>query len=124
MPFTTAGRNEAANGVAAATTHLSLHSANPGNTGANELTGGTPAYARKVPVWAAPVNGRRNLTAAQQFDVPAGSSVAYVGFWKNDNGTWSFLGYDELRDAEGEPVVETYGGQGVYTLNAFIDFPA
>ena len=34
-------------------THFSLHTADPGATGASEVTGGSPAYARKAAVWAA-----------------------------------------------------------------------
>lgn len=32
-------------------THLSLHEADPGKTGASEATGGTPAYARQPVTW-------------------------------------------------------------------------
>lgn len=61
-------------------THASLHSAYS-STGANELTGGAPAYARKSVTWAA-ASGRSKATSASVvFDVPAGSTVAFIGLW-------------------------------------------
>jgi len=43
-----AERNYLADQEAARITHLSLHTASPALTGANEATGGSPAYARKA----------------------------------------------------------------------------
>ena len=43
-----AERNYLADQEAARITHLSLHTATPGTTGASEATGGSPAYARKA----------------------------------------------------------------------------
>ena len=61
-------------------THASLHSAYS-STGANELSGGSPAYARKALTWAA-ASGRSKATSASvAFDVPAGSTVAWIGLW-------------------------------------------
>lgn len=64
-------------------THASLHSASTGGTGANELTGGSPAYGRKAITWAASAAGGSvaNITTPLVFDVPAGATVAYIGFW-------------------------------------------
>lgn len=61
-------------------THGSLHSAYS-STGTNELTGGSPAYARKALTWAA-ASGRSKATSASAvFDIPAGSTVAWIGMW-------------------------------------------
>ena len=61
----------------------SLHSGNPGAAGtSNEITGGTPAYARKAVVFNAAGSSERVLNADVTFDVPA-CTVAYVGFWTN-----------------------------------------
>jgi hypothetical protein len=43
-----------------------------------------------------------------EFDVPAGATVAYVGYWAA-GPTW--LGSDQVTS-------ETYAGQGTYTLLA------
>lgn len=76
--LTTSGRNQLldANDVA----FLSLHNGYPGLTQANEITGGTPAYARKSVTWAAAAAGSKASSNAQVFDVPAGTTVAWVGY--------------------------------------------
>jgi len=65
-----------------ATQTVSLHSADPGSTGASELTGG--GYARKPVVWAAASidgNSRGQIAGAPiQFDVPAGA-IGFYGVW-------------------------------------------
>jgi hypothetical protein len=67
-------------GAGVGATHGSLHSAYS-SSGANELTGGSPAYARKAATWAA-ASGRSKATSASMvFDVPAGQTVRWVGFW-------------------------------------------
>lgn len=64
---------------------VSLHTAFPGVTGANEVSGGAPAYARKAIVTNAASGGQRLLNAAVTFDVPA-STIRWVGFW--NGATW------------------------------------
>lgn len=63
----------------------SLHTAFPGVTGASEVSGGAPAYARKAIVTNAASGGQRLLNAAVTFDVPA-STIRWVGFW--NGATW------------------------------------
>ena len=61
---------------------VSLHTAYS-STGTNEVTGGSPAYARKAITMAA-ASGRAKASSTQPvFDVPASTSVAYVGYWTN-----------------------------------------
>jgi hypothetical protein len=61
-------------------THASLHTASPGTTGASELSGGSPAYARKALTWAAgTVDG--TVTASATFDVPTGVTITHAGVW-------------------------------------------
>lgn len=51
-------------------------------TGANEVTGGSPSYARKNLTWAAAASGAKALAATLPvWDVPAGTDVAWVGLW-------------------------------------------
>lgn len=58
-----------------------LHSAYS-TTGANELTGGTPAYARKGITWAAAASGAKALAATfPTWDVPAGTTVGWWSGW-------------------------------------------
>ncbi|AYR01093.1 hypothetical protein SEA_LEMOND_28 [Mycobacterium phage LeMond] len=74
---------------------ISLHSADPGVTGASEITGGS--YARKSTTWgtAAIVSGGADAGKAQivgstqSFSVPAGVPVAYYSVRKSD-GTFLY----------------------------------
>ena len=63
-------------------THASLHTGFPGTTGANEVTGGSPAYARKAITINASSGGSRSLNAAVTFDVPA-CTVKWIGLWNS-----------------------------------------
>lgn len=57
----------------------SLHSDYPGTTQANEITGGSPAYARKGITFASAASGSKASSNAQVFDVPAGSTIRWIG---------------------------------------------
>lgn len=61
--------------------YVSLHTGDPSTTGANEATGGSPAYARKLTTWSADVvdDGVRAGTEVT-IDVPAGT-YTYAGLW-------------------------------------------
>lgn len=93
MPYNDASKAVMLNALAAAITHLSLHTSasSPGSTGAAEATGGSPAYARKVPSFGTPALGVLPLSAPVVFDVPAGT-YANVGMWAGS----TFLGYGAL----------------------------
>jgi len=69
-------------------TQASAHTGYPGTTGANEVTGGAPAYARQSIVVNTSSGGIRALNAAVVFDVPA-CTVRFFGYW---NGS-TFVGY-------------------------------
>jgi|SRR6188474_214594 hypothetical protein len=91
-------------------THVSLHTANPDPSGGSEVTGGSPAYARKSVTWNAASSG--NMTASNQpvFDVPAGTTVTHVGFFTaSTSGT--YYGMADVTD-------EVFGAQGTYTLTS------
>lgn len=66
--------------LAAGAKFASLHTAYSA-AGANELVGGAPAYARKAAAWAGAAAGAKATSAAMVFDVGAGSTVRFVGFW-------------------------------------------
>lgn len=69
-------------------THASLHTADPGATGTSEVTGGTPAYARKALTWSA-ASGTTKAAAQVTFDVPAGTTVTHFGLWSaSTSGTF------------------------------------
>lgn len=60
--------------------YASLHTADPGTTGASEISGGSPAYARKALSWTAG-SSDGVVTATVTFDVPTGVTVAGAGVW-------------------------------------------
>jgi hypothetical protein len=92
----------------------SAHSADPGTTGtANELTGGSPAYARKAITWASATSAAPSVKALAAtfptFDIPAGSTVSFIGFWTLVTGG-TYGGCIDVTD-------EAYVGQGTYLFN-------
>lgn len=111
MALTNAELNALLDIAAARYGFASLHSASPGSTGVNELTGGSPAYARQAVAWD-PASGQIvAIDGTELFDVPAGSTVHSVGLWSAlTAGT--FYGSDALSAAE------SYVGQGTYELTA------
>ncbi len=88
----------------------SLHTANPGSTGTSEVTGGSPAYARKSITWSAASASSKASNNAPLFDVPPNTTVTHTGFWSASTGG-TFYGYLDITD-------EAYVGQGTYTLNS------
>lgn len=85
MPYTAAVKAEILNGMTI--DKVSLHSGFPGTTGANELSGGAPAYVRVTIAVNAASGDSRLLSAAVNINVPA-STVSWIGFW--DNTTFLF----------------------------------
>jgi hypothetical protein len=68
-------------------TLASLHTAYPGTSGSSEVSGGSPAYAKKAITVNASSGGSRLLNAGVTFDVPA-CTVKWIGFW--NVGTFLF----------------------------------
>lgn len=94
-------------------THASLHTGYPA-TAANELTGGSPAYARKAisfeAVAGTELAGSVDATNQPVFDVPAGTTVSAAGFCT------AISGNDTTIITEANLTDEAYVGQGTYTL--------
>lgn len=108
MPYSILGKNLMLNALGAAAIYVSLHSADPGESGTNELSGGSPAYARKSITWNAASGGSMDDSNVPVFDVPASSTVSYVGFWSALT-TGTFYGSANVTD-------EVFNAQGTYTL--------
>jgi hypothetical protein len=104
---------------AASGTYMSLHAGDPTVTVAtalaNEIGGGTPAYARKQVNYAAAASGAKALAANVVFDIQAGDSFSHYALWSvASSGTQAqFKGSGALAAAEG-----AYGSQGTYTVTA------
>ena len=122
MPYSTAGKNlmlDALRGTnpTVAIAYASLHTASPGDDGSNEVTGGSPAYARKGITIAAASGGEVAASNQPVFDVPGSTTVTHVGFWSAVSGG-TFLGSADVTD-------ETFASQGTYTLtSAMLDLNA
>jgi hypothetical protein len=99
--------------LATLATRLSLHSGDPGASGtANEITGGSPAYARQAIAWNAAAAGSLDSSNVPEFDVPGGDTpVSHWGLW-NTAGT-VFYGSGAFPDTE------TFAGQGKYQVTDF-----
>lgn len=90
-----------------ATAWVALHTAEPTTVGQYEITGGSPAYARKQITWTSGTGGV--LTAANvTFDVPAGTAV-----WASLN-TASTAG--SMIDKQALSPSITTSGQGTITV--------
>lgn len=108
--FTNAAKNAALDGLASYGAYVSLHTSDPGTTGAGELTG--TGYARVQATWAASINGSKS-TNQVTITVPASRTVTYYGIWTAGSAGGFAFG-DAL------PAPETYGAQGTYQLTITI----
>jgi len=104
------GRIVGVDAIAALGTRWALHTGDPGgaDSASNEVTGGSPAYARKPVAWnAANVAGVATQNGDVVLDVPASTTVSWVSLW-NTAGTVRYLKKD-VTD-------EVFGAQGTYTI--------
>lgn len=100
--LTTAAKNAMLDGMGI--TKVSLHTADPGQDGSNEVTGGT--YAQKNIAFNAASGGNLDSSDTPVFDVPAGVTINHVGFWAGVVFKYSST-----------ITPEAYGAAGTYTLN-------
>ena len=74
-----------------------------------EISGGSPAYARKAIAWNAAASGTMDdSTNGAVFDVPAGGAVHYVTGWSASSGGTLYT-MDKV-------TTEVFGAQGTYTV--------
>lgn len=90
MAFTNATKEAAALAVTALGGYISLHTADPGTTGASEATGGSPAYARKLTTWTGGASDGSVPGSQVTFDAPAGT-YTHFGIWTAATGG-TFIG--------------------------------
>lgn len=106
----TAQKNSLATKYGVDTGFATLFTADPGSSGTvvGEVTGGSPAFARKALVWGAASGGV--VTATATFDVPAGTTITFAGVC-----TGGTLGVSDLRDKIAV-TSQTFNTQGTYGL--------
>lgn len=109
MGLNDTAKNLMLDALAAVAVYASLHDNDPSTNGANEISGGSPAYARKAITWNAAATHNLDNNANPVFDVASGKTVKYVGFWSASSGG-TFYGYIDVTD-------EVFAGQGTYTLS-------
>jgi hypothetical protein len=115
MGYENAGKNAMLDHLGTLITHLGLHTAFPATSG-NELTGGSPAYARKAASWGAAASGSMDLTPAPVFDVPAAQTVVSIGFWSALT-VGTLYGASPLGNATPSPFTAV-GGTDLFTSDA------
>lgn len=101
-------RNKAVDAVAlnGGANWWSLHSADPGTTGANEISGGS--YTRVESVFPIAGNGASTMPGATH-DIPAGTTVTHFGRWTSQVAGTFFTGAALPNGGE------VFGSAGTYT---------
>lgn len=74
----------------------SLHTGFPGTTGASEVSGGAPAYARKAITFNIASGGSSDSSNAPVFDVPGSTTIQYVGYWSSPGSPDEFLAFSPI----------------------------
>lgn len=113
MSFTDAVRNAMLDLIdetgAQSAGYLSLHTADPGSTGANEVAGGS--YARQPITWNAAAAGQKTIVEQPVFQVPGSTTITHFGLWSAvSGGTFRYGG--------ALPASQVYSSPGTYTANS------
>lgn len=105
-----AQRNALADAYATAAPHGAIFTADPGTSGTatGEVTGGSPAYARKAISWGAA--SASVVTGAPTFDVPSGTTVTFAGVCSTN-----VAGAATVRDRVAV-TSQAFASQGTYTV--------
>lgn len=107
-----ATRNSMASQYGTLAPYGTLFTADPGTSGTvtGEVTGGSPAFARKAMGWSAP--SASAISGAPVFDVPSGTTVTFFGVCASVT-----LGTADLKDKVAV-TSQGFSSQGTYTVNA------
>lgn len=92
MAFTSASKETAALSVTGLGAYISLHTADPGTTGASEASGGSPAYARKATTWSGGTSDGIVTGSQVTFDAPSGT-YTHMGIWTAATGGTFIAGF-------------------------------
>ena len=107
MALNTGGKNLMLNGLTAAATHVSLHTADPGATGTSEVSGSP--YTRELAGWAAASGGTAVNSGSIVFDVPSATTISFLGYWSAGTAG-TFYGSRAL------DTNQTFATAGTYTI--------
>lgn len=106
MPHTTYAKNLMLDALPS-TVYVSAHTAAPGESGINEVSGGS--YARQSMSVAAAASSARDSSSQPAIPIPAGTTVTHTGIWDAASGG-NFLGYSALASNE------TFSNAGTLTI--------
>lgn len=102
--FSNAGVDDALTGFTS--NWISLHTASPATTGANEVTGGS--YARVQTTWGSAAASAMTGSAVT-INVPSGTTITHFGIW-SASSAGTYKGGGALTASE------TFGSSGTYQL--------
>ena len=104
-------KNVMLDALGAVAVRVAAHTGDPGaaNQADNEVSGGSPAYARKAIAWSAASAGSAAQNGDVVIDIPASTTVSWLSLW-NSAGTVRYLKKDVTNEA--------FGAQGTYTVLA------
>ena len=100
--MTPATKEQAALTVTGLGNWVSLHTTDPGDTGANEATGGSPAYARIQTTWTGGASDGSVVGSDVVIDVPSGT-YTHAGIWSAQTGG-TFIGSTAIAAPNGVSV--------------------
>lgn len=103
-------RSALANAYGTNAPYAALYSTAGGSSAGTELSGGSPAYARKAATWGGAGSGNTNTATIPAFDVPSGAAVAGAGFHSASTGGTYMDG--------GALTSQSFASQGNYQLSA------
>ncbi|HEX6938818.1 MAG TPA: hypothetical protein VF158_05360 [Longimicrobiales bacterium] len=89
-------------------THISLHTADPGVSGTDEVAGGS--YARQPVTWGSAAGGVKSNSNQLVFNIPPGTTITHVGGWDAASGG-TFRGGGALNASQSYPT------GGTFTIN-------
>lgn len=95
MPYTTVGKNTMLNALTPS--HVSVHTSFPGDSGANEVSGG--AFARQAITFGAASSGARDSQTQPIFDIPPLTEFMFWSAWTAASGG-QCLGYGAVGGQE------------------------
>ena len=108
MGLNDTAKNAMLDHLASLISFVSLHTDAVGGGSASEVSGGSPAYARKSITWNSAATGNLDNSNTSVFDVPSGTTIRRVGFFSAVTAG-TYYGDADITD-------ETFGAQGTYTL--------
>ena len=109
MPLNDAARDAMLDHYDTLVTHVSAHTADPGTTGASEVSGGS--YARQSITFAAASGGNLNSSNTPVIPIPAATTITHLGLWSASTAG-TFYGSADITD-------EVFGSAGNYTVDDF-----